>query len=57
MEHTITNLQLSIIMSAYVGNDMYSRGYEDTMPIRLRPTHTSFCAHAIYPVVSHNVRP
>lgn len=25
------------------------------MPIRLRPTHTSCCTYAIYPVVSHSV--
>lgn len=27
----------------------------ESMPIRLRPTHTSCCTYAIYPVVTHNV--
>jgi hypothetical protein len=26
-----------------------------SMPIRLRPTHTSYRTYAIYPVVSHSI--
>lgn len=31
---TISNLQLSVIMSAYCGNDMYCSGYSDTPTLR-----------------------